>query len=353
MPTQRTARPTARAMAPPRLPLVVVQPLPGIGDMVWHVAHIRALSAWAGGPVTVISKPRSLADQLFANDPAVRNVVYSDLNPNGRRGRHDGVLGFPRLVGLFRQEDYASVVFLHHSRTLAMAALLAGIPDRRGYGWGSQRPFLNNGPFLPKSVSKLHQLKRATAWLEAAGVPLESDEPRLAAAATERAAARTASGLDGPFIALGIGSSEPRRNWGPRNFGALARLLLDAGWPTVALLGGAADTEHAAAIVAESGAPANRFRPVLGWPLPRIMGLLAEASFCVANNTGVMNIAAAMGTRTYGVFGTTFPFEHASQIRRVMAPDIGIDDGAERVSLAMMLTAIAGDRGGLTPSGPE
>jgi heptosyltransferase II len=329
-----------------RLPLAVVQPLPGIGDMVWHVAHIRAISAWAGGAVTVITKPRSLSDQLFADERSVSGVRFIDTNPAGRRGRHDGPIGFLRLVHLFRTGRYASVIFLHHSRTLAMAAWLAGVPDRRGYGWGSQRPFLNHGPYLPKSVGKRHQLKRATAWLEAAGIPFVSDEPRLSASPASALAARQDADLAGSFIALGIGSSEPQRNWGAPKFGTLSRLLLAAGWPTIALVGGAADAALAEAIIHESGYAHDRFRPVLGWPIPRVMGLLAEASFCVANNTGVMNLAAALGTRTYGVFGTTFPFDHASEIRRVMAPDIGIDDGAGRVTLDMMLDTILADRGG-------
>jgi heptosyltransferase II len=331
---------------PPRPNLAVVQPLPGIGDMVWHVAHIRAISAWAGTPVTIITKPRSLSGQLFADEPAVAAVRFIDTNPAGGRGHHDGPIGFLRLIQLFRTGRYASVIFLHHSRTLAMAAWLAGVPDRRGYGWGSQRPFLNHGPYLPKSVGKRHQLKRATAWLEAAGVPLASDEPRLSASPASHLAAREDADLTDRFIALGIGSSEPQRNWGAVKFGTLSRLLLGSGWPAIALVGGPGDAALAEAIIHESGYPHDRFRHVLGWPIPRVMGLLAEASFCVANNTGVMNIAAALGTRTYGVFGTTFPFDHASEIRRVMAPDIGIDDGAGRVTLDMMLDTILADRGG-------
>ncbi|HVY16806.1 MAG TPA: glycosyltransferase family 9 protein [Rhodopila sp.] len=330
--------------------MAVVQPLPGIGDMVWHVAHIRAIAAWVGAPVTVLTKPRSLADQLFADEPAVQDVQWIDTNPIGRRGRHDGLLGFFRLVSLFRAGGYRSVVFLHHSRTLAMAARLAGIRDRRGYGWGSQRPYLNRGPFLPKSIAKRHQLKRATAWIEAAGIPLASDEPRLGAAPALREAARRHGGLSEPFIAMGIGSSEPERNWGVEKFAALSELFLDAGWPAIVLVGAEWDAANAEAIRLRSGHP-DRVTAALGWPLPEVMGLLAEAALCVANNTGVMNLAAALGTRTYGVFGTTFPFDHAREIRRVMSPDIGIDDGAGRVTLDMMVDTILADRGDLSPGG--
>src|SRR6476469_5416402 len=49
----------------------VIQPLPGIGDMVWHLPHIRAIAAHAGQPVTLMTKPRTLADQLLAHEPSI------------------------------------------------------------------------------------------------------------------------------------------------------------------------------------------------------------------------------------------------------------------------------------------
>src|SRR5438552_15723696 len=42
--------------------VAVMQPLPGIGDMIWHLPHIRAIARHVGAPVTLIAKPRSLAD---------------------------------------------------------------------------------------------------------------------------------------------------------------------------------------------------------------------------------------------------------------------------------------------------
>ncbi len=98
-----------------------------------------------GTPVTVIAKPRSLADQLLADDPAVAGIFWVDLNPKGRRGAHDGIRGFLRLVRKLRAHRFGTIIMLHHSETIAAAALLAGIADRRGYGFGVQRLFLNHG----------------------------------------------------------------------------------------------------------------------------------------------------------------------------------------------------------------
>src|SRR5215469_1412790 len=83
---------------PDRPRVVVIQPLPGIGDMVWHLPHIHALSRHFATPVSLLTKPRSRADELFVADATVADVTWADRNPEGRRGEHDGPGGFWRLV---------------------------------------------------------------------------------------------------------------------------------------------------------------------------------------------------------------------------------------------------------------
>jgi len=357
MPQERGDRQFASGLRSSRvslpLPVAVVQPLPGIGDMVWHVSHIRAVAAAAGAPVTLLAKPRSLADQLLAGEPAVEAILWLDLNPGGHRGAHDGITGLFRLARLLRGHRFGTIILLHHSVSIAAAAWLAGIPQRRGYGWGGQRRFLNTGPFLPREVASLHQHTRATRYLKAAGVPLASAEPSLAPTNGARAEARRQLDVAAePFVAVGIGSSEPLRQWGVARFTELTAALLDAGWPLVVLLGGPEDAAIADAIRAGLGGRAPLVGSALGWHLAELTGLLAEAAFYVGNNTGTMNMAAAVGIRTYALFGTTKPFHHASQIVAVTAPDTGVHDGMTRLTVASVLAAIRADRGWLSP-GPK
>jgi heptosyltransferase-2 len=341
---------SATVWPPYNPPVAVVQPLPGIGDMVWHLPHIRAIAAHAGTPVTVLTKPRSLADQLLADEPSVSDVVWLDLNPSGRRGTHDGITGFHRMVRMLRRRNFGSIVLLHHSDLLAAAAWLAGIPDRRGYGWGWQRWLLNTGPFLPRNVKQLHQHTRATRYLEAAGIPLPSAEPSLTVSPTRLAEAMgRLCDTAGGFVAIGIGSSEALRQWGTERFSELADALLDAGWGTLVLLGGLEDLGAATTIVNSLGERGGLVRLALGWDLADVIGLLSKAAFYVGNNTGAMNIAAATGTRTYALFGTTQPFHHASQIVPVTVPDTGVHDGMKRLTVTSVLTVIHADRGRLSP----
>jgi heptosyltransferase-2 len=342
------------AWPPYQHPVAVVQPLPGIGDMVWHLPHLRAIAAHAGAPVTLIAKPRSLADQLLTGDPAVASILWVDLNPHGRRGAHDGLLGFHRLVRKLAAPQFGTIVMLHHSAQLAAAAWRAGIPDRRGYGWGRQRWFLTTGPFLSPEIKLLHQHTRATTYLAAAEIAVPSAEPALSVAPAMLQESMMRLGeIAHPYVAIGIGSSEALRQWGAERFAELAAALLDAGWPALLLVGGLDDMMAARMIVDALGERGSRIKLAMGWNLADVMGVLSQAAFYVGNNTGVMNIAAATGRRSYALFGTTAPFHHASQIVPVSAPDTGVHDGTLRVSVAVVLATIHADRGTLGPVAPS
>jgi heptosyltransferase-2 len=286
--------------------------------MVWHLPHIRAIAARMGEPVTLIAKPRSAADEIFAAEATVRDVLWMDRNPEGRRGRHDGAAGLLRLIGALRARRFGRVILLHHGRTVALACMAAGIPERLGYGSGLQRVFLNRPPFLPATALRLHPFEQASAWITAAGMTMEA-EPRLPISEAARGLVRSRLGGRIPVI-IGIGSSEPYKQWGAERFAALAKSLAASGYRALALAGGPAERELAKTISDCLGGRAEII-PALGWPLGEVAALCAEAAFYVGNDTGVMNLAAAVGTRTYGLFGAVPAVRHASRIVPILPPD--------------------------------
>jgi heptosyltransferase-2 len=327
--------------------VAVMQPLPGIGDMIWHLPHLRAIASHTGCAVTLITKPRSAADQLLSDDPAVADVFWVDRNPEDRPGRHDGVFGNARFIRDLRARRFEAVVLLHHSDTLAFAAMAAGIPNRYGYGYGLQRRFLNRPPFLSRDALPLHPFEQATAYLELAGVAMLEPEPFLTVgSAAKTALAVRLDGWDRPYVTVGIGSSEPYKQWGAAKFAQLITALISRNWPSIVLVGGPAEAGLAQDIIGQLGEDAALVLPAIGWSLPELAALFAQAAFYVGNDTGVMNMAAASGIPTYGLFGGTAPFGHASLIVPVLPPDGRIDkiDGMARIDVAHVLRRIDADR---------
>jgi heptosyltransferase-2 len=323
--------------------VAVVQPLPGIGDMIWHLPHIRAIAAHVGEPVTLITKPRSAADQIFSAERTVRDVFWLDRNPEGRHGDHDGGAGFFRVVAALRARRFDAVYLLHHSRTIALQTMLAGIPARYGYGYGIQGWFLNRPPRLPCKILRQHPFDQATAWLHAAGIPMAEAEPVLPVADFAVETVRSRLGPAGAGAVIGIGSSEPYKQWGAARFAALADALASRGVGHLILVGGKAEATLAAEIQSLARTPG--ITTAIGWNLSEIAALFSLSEFYVGNDTGVMNMAAAVGLRTYCLFGAVPPFHHSSRIVAITPPGgVSKADGMARLTVEQVLAEIEADQ---------
>ncbi len=332
-------------MIPQMRHLALVQPRVGIGDMIWHLPHIRALARHVAGRVTLVTRPRSMADQFVGPEDGVHGILYVERGQWSPGGRHEGSAGMLRLVRDLRALGCDGAVLMTRSRTLTLAVLAMGARHRHGYGIGAQARVLQ-GPFLPRSAWKGHPYDQASAWMAAAGIALDRPDPVLHVREADRIAARRRLSADGPspaggFVALGIAASDDWKNWGADRFAALAAALLEAGWPAVALVGGPAEQGMAAAILAALGAQAGRVRLALGWHLKEVAALLAEAAFYVGNDTAALNIAAAAGTRSYGLFGATAPLRHSPLIVPVLPPG-GLDrtHGMAGITPALVMHAV-------------
>ncbi len=156
---------------------LIVQPLPGIGDMIWHLPHLRAIAATTrDGRVDILTKPRSQADRLLRAESCVGQVLWLEREA----GRHAGLRGLLRLAALLRREGYQRAWVLHGSARYALAARLAGIPERVGYGIGLQALLLSVPVRLPPDRRHAHPIPRAEALLDQLGIPYVQPESRLA-----------------------------------------------------------------------------------------------------------------------------------------------------------------------------
>jgi heptosyltransferase-2 len=266
--------------------------------MIWHLGHIHSIAAVDGAPVTVLTKPRSRAGELFAADPAVRDVIWLKRNP----GEHDGLIGFFRLVWMLRQRRFAKAWLLHGSSRYALALLIAGVPATTGFGRGLQRWLLTSPIALPSNATHGHPINLADKLLEAHGIPRSEPLPRIV---IDPAALRGIENDFGhyrrPWVALGIGCSESNRQWGSINFASLAKRLLTSYNISLFLLGGPAETSMAHDIGECLLEFSGRLQIITHRPLNDSAALLSRCALCVANETAVFNLAAALGIPTVGL----------------------------------------------------
>jgi heptosyltransferase-2 len=96
----------------------------------------------------------------------------------------------------------------------------------------------------------------------------------------------------------------PAKRWPVTHFARLADALADAGWQ-IWMLGSSKDREIAAGVADKSSAAvANLCGETT---LADVVDLLACVRHAVTNDSGLMHIAAAVGTRLVAIYGSSTP----------------------------------------------
>lgn len=333
------------ASAPDTRPLTaVLLQQNGMGDLVWHAEYFRRVAATSrDGQVTLVAPPTVMARELLGHEPWLREVVDFDRRPRrteNRRGRHSGLGGLLRFARELAPRRLERIVlFSDHPLRALFVAWRAGIGTRLGYGttW-LQRRLLTASPWIrPYEGPAVASYKEASAfaiaqgWCDAPLVPRISVRPD----ALERMRVRLAP-LPRPLHALAIGASEPFKQWGEERFVELAQLLAAHGHGVV-MLGGPAEAGLAQAILARIAAPLRaNVAAITDAAVADSVAALSLAQSCIGNDTGVVNMAAAVGTPTFVVLGPRPPLEHDPQtLRLLQAPSLQDIRAADVASQAL------------------
>ena len=108
-------------------------------------------------------------------------------------------------------------------------------------------------------------------------------------------------------MALAPGAVGPSKRWTTSGYAELARRLTAEG-VQVWILGGPGEKALAAEI---AGADQANARDMTGPDLRNAILALAAADVAVSNDSGLLHVAAAIGTPAIGIFGPTSPWHWA------------------------------------------
>ncbi len=314
----------------------MIQVKPGIGDVIWHLPFIRAIAAVApGGRVTFLAPPSSHAEELLAAEPGVAETVYFEHSGSElQRG-----LNLIRLAALLRRNHFRSIWILDRTIRPALAARLAGIPERIGLVLGPQSFFITN-PGIGRSHFHDQPIDWLSALMAAMKVPLPSTEPNLRLPEpTLAVVGEKFTSCARPWIALGVGASHPDKDWPDANWAEFIALLRRHAAGTVFLVGGAANFARAQNFIAGSAGASPVNACDLG--LTEAAALLRLADVFIGPSSGPMNLAVAGGTDAFGLFGSTPVLTYSKFIHPIEPPDGQSPDGMRRISPAQVLERIA------------
>jgi heptosyltransferase-2 len=276
---------------------ILIIPYMWIGDFMRGHTVVRVLKQrWPNRPVDVLAT--SLCAPLVDYMPGVRTGIVWDL-PRSRLA----VAKQWGLAALLRQRGYGTALVLPRTWKAAIAPALAGIPERIGFVGEARFGLINQLRWGEKALPRFIDKNAALALPDKAPLPPEWPVPELRVPADEAARWRQAQGLGtGKAVTLAPGSVGASKRW--TYYGEVAKLLAEQGLD-VWVAGGPGEKALAQEIVAAGG---ERVRDLTGTDLRNGILAMAAASVAISNDSGLMHIAAALGTPTMGIFGPTSPY---------------------------------------------
>ena len=300
----RAPHPVSIHLDPAGVRRILVRSTNWVGDVVMCTPALRAIRR-RFPQAEVVLMARAGVAEAYTRHAAVDRVVRYEP-----RGEHRTLASRWALARALRREHFDLAVLFPRSFSAALWAWLAGARRRVGHRDDARAWLLTDR--LPRvdfraprhHVEVFFDLARA---LGVEGDPGPLDYPLRP---EERAAARRLleeAGDDGgrPRVAIHPGVSKTPRGWHAGRWRALAGRLARERGARVIVLGGPAEAPLAAEIAAAAAPLGTSLAG--GTALPESAALMEMCDLLVANDSGAMHLAAAVGTPVVAIFGPGSP----------------------------------------------
>jgi ADP-heptose:LPS heptosyltransferase len=276
----------------------------GFGNVVMSIPFLKAISDWAKGrwPVTVLINSAGQFDLIREEGLAIKTVSY--------KPRYVGLAGLVRFRADFRNrfDLIVGVPQIPVPKIMLLGALV-GARHWAAEAFGWYRPFL--AAWAAKNWTKpILQSQEELAAAIGAGIPLQPphitlrDEERLwAKAVMDHAGCSVAQ----PVIGLHCSSTKESKRWPGQYFAETLCRLQDI-FPRMAVVSFGSSNERADVdSVRRACGPIPWLDGTSGWSIRESLAVLSECDVVISGDTGIMHMAAAVGTKTVAVFGPTSP----------------------------------------------
>lgn len=271
---------------------ILVVKLSSLGDILHVLPCVHALKVQTGATIDWAVHPEFAA--------LVR--CFADVDSIVEIPRRHVAKGFRDAIRALRSKDYDLVVDLHGLMKSAIVTALSKAKRKIGPSYSRELSWL----LYPERAGRMHRDCHAAVQAFDTLDYLKLERPKASMTAADFRLPSFLAPEGSPLIAIAPVSRWESKNWSVSNFAAFVEQAAEA-FPTAtfAVVGGKADVEVGDRIA--SAVPGRVVNFCGKTSVAESMVLLSRASLLVANDTGPVHMAAAVGTSCLVVFGPTRP----------------------------------------------
>lgn len=242
------------------------------------------------------------ATEVVSGHPDVDQILTDD--------RPDRI-GLAQLAGEIRKLKFDAIIVLHPTARLALLGFLAGVPLRLGTGYRLYSVFFNRKVYLHRKKSAQHEVDLNLALVKNIGAHLAPVQfklhiPEMAHQKIAALLAEFEIMPDQRFVVLHPGSGGSAPVWPIQAFAELADQIAEHLHLPVILTGSNKEQDQVTRVCAQTKRKPFSLAGRLN--IKELAALLHRCQVCVANSTGPLHIANAVGTKVIGLYCPKRPF---------------------------------------------
>ena len=266
-----------------------------VGDLIWQLPYIKAISLYHKKNIVLITREETRAKIIFKDLDYIEVVKYNKF----RKNINYWIDTF-KLFKFLKSGYFSHLYVLDKISRPAIAAKFAGIKNIIGPGLGNQKKWLTCKNFFNEEDWNLTYSDQSQKLLLLNNISVKNIFPELKINFERDDIDINIKKIDKKVISFGIDSSEEFRMWYEELFVELASVLFEKNlFEKIYLICSKRNDHMASKIISLS--KKKYFINCSKYDLANIMGILKKSSFFVGNNSGPMNMAAALGTKSFGL----------------------------------------------------
>jgi heptosyltransferase-2 len=266
-----------------------------LGDLIWQLPYFKAISDHHNQKVDLVVRKKTQAKNILKDIKHINLINYNDF----RKGVFYWIDVF-KLMGIFFNNNYTHVYILDKVNKPAIAARLCGIKNVIGPGIGNQKKWLTVKKFLTNEDWKMSYSEQSQKLLSINSIDINSIYPEIEIETKRYEKDHPDLIITGNKISFGIDSFEDYKMWYEDYFIELAeKLYQNKIFDYIYLICGP-DKSHLADNIINNSKK-NYFINCSKKDLSGIILALKNSNFFVGNNSGPLNLAAALKIQSFGL----------------------------------------------------
>ena len=286
-----------------------------LGDLIWQLPYIKSISIHHNKKIDLIVRKKTQAKNILKDLNHINKIFYNDF----RKGFFYWV-DVIKIMKIYFQNKYEYVYILDKVNKPAIAAKFLGIKNIIGPGIGNQKRWLTINNFLTDNDWKNTYSEQSQKLLKINSIKLDNPYPEIEIDTSEFENRNLDLLLKGKKIAFGVDSFEEYKIWYEEYFVELANLLFEKKlFDYIYLICGPDKSYIAEKIINLS--QKKFFINCSQKDLTGVILALKNSDFFVGNNSGPLNLAAALNIKSFGLIANDPINELKYSKIKILRPD--------------------------------